>query len=49
MALVRSLYAQVVSRHPVGVTKGAEMTIFAPYLSKALSHRIDLTAACDVD
>ena len=47
--LVRTLYTQVVSRHPIGVTKGADMTTFAPYLSKALRHRIDLTVACEAD
>ena len=49
VALVRSLYAQVVFRHPIGVTKGFEMTTFAPFLSKALRHRIDQTAACEAD
>ena len=48
-ALVRNLYAQVVSRHPIGVTKGFDMTSFAPFLSKALRHRIDQTAACEAD
>ncbi len=48
-ALVRSLYAQVVSRHPIGVTKDFEMATFAPFLSKALQHRIDQTAACEAD
>jgi len=48
-ALVRNLYAQVVSRHPIGVTKGFEMKTFAPFLSKALQHRIDQTAACEAD
>jgi hypothetical protein len=48
-ALVRSLYAQVVSRHPIGVTKGFEMTTFAPFLSKALRRRIDQTVACEAD
>lgn len=49
VALVRSLYAQVVSLHPIGVTKGADMTTFAPFLSKALRHQIDQTAACEAD
>jgi hypothetical protein len=49
MALVRGLYAQVVSRHPIGVTKGSDMTTFAPFLSKALRRRIDQTAACEAD
>lgn len=47
--LVRRLYIQVVTRHPIGVTKGADMTTFAPYLSKTLRHRIDLTSACEVE
>jgi hypothetical protein len=47
--LVHSLYAQVVSHHPIGVTKGFEMTTFASFLSKALRHRIDQTAACEAD
>ncbi len=47
--LVQELYTQVVSLHPVGVTKGADMAIFGPYLSKTLHHRVDLTAACEAD
>jgi hypothetical protein len=49
VVLVQRLYTQVVSLHPIGVTKGADMTTFAPYLSTALRHRIDLTAACEAD
>jgi len=49
VALVRRLYTEVVSRQPIGVTNGADMTTFAPYLSKTLRHRIDLTAACEAD
>lgn len=49
VVLVQRLYTQVVSLHPIGVTKGADMTTFAPYLSKALRHRIDLTATCEAD
>jgi hypothetical protein len=48
-ALVRSLYAQVVARHPTGIPYGADMKIFAPYLSKALLHKIDLGVACGRD
>lgn len=48
-ALVRSLYTQVVSRHPVGVAKGADMKTFAPYLSEALLRRVNLTSACEAD
>ena len=31
-ALVRSLYTEVVSRHPHDIPEGADMEIFAPYL-----------------
>jgi hypothetical protein len=48
-AFVRSLYAQVVARRPVGIPGGADWKIFAPYLSKALLHRIDLAGACGAD
>jgi hypothetical protein len=46
---VRSLYTQVVARHPHDIPEGADMKIFAPYLSKALMHRIDLAKACSDD
>ena len=48
-ALVRSLYTEVVARHPHGIPEGADMKIFAPYLSKALLHRIDLAKDCSAD
>jgi hypothetical protein len=48
-ALARSLYQQVVARHPLGVPYGADMKVFAPYLSKALLHRFDLNDACFAD
>jgi hypothetical protein len=48
-ALVRSFYHVVVARHPHDIPEGAEMKIFAPYLSKALLHRIDLAKACSDD
>jgi hypothetical protein len=35
VVLVQRLYTQVVSLHPIGVTKGADMTTFAPYLCEA--------------
>jgi hypothetical protein len=47
--LVKSLYTQVVARHPVGLPKGADMEFFAPYLSNTLLHRIDLVDACGAD
>ena len=48
-ALVRSLYHEVVAHHPIGIPEGADMKIFAPYLSKTLLHRIDLAVACGKD
>ncbi len=45
-AVVRSLYREVVARRPVGIPKGSDMNTFAPYLSKALLHRIDTARAC---
>jgi hypothetical protein len=47
--LVRNFYQQVVARHPHDIPVGADMKIFAPYLSKALLHRIDLAKACSAD
>jgi hypothetical protein len=47
--MVRNLYREVVARHPVGIPGDADMKIFAPYLSKALLHRIDLAIACSED
>lgn len=45
-ALVRSLYNEVVARHPLGI---GDTKIFAPYLSKALLHRIDVNSDCQGD
>lgn len=45
-ALVRSLYTQVVARHPLGNPDGEDRKVFGPYLSKALLHRIDVNSAC---
>jgi hypothetical protein len=47
--LVRSLYTQVVARHPIGIPKGEDWKVFAPYLSKTLLHKIDLGRACGAD
>ncbi len=49
VALVQNLYAQVISRHPIGVIKGDDMSVFAPLIGRALRHRIDLTADCEAD
>lgn len=48
-AVVRSLYSEVVARHPVGIPKDADMKTFAPYLSKSLLHRINLARSCEAD
>ncbi|HUD67682.1 MAG TPA: hypothetical protein VMQ17_24080 [Candidatus Sulfotelmatobacter sp.] len=48
-AVVRCLYSEVVARHPIGIPEGADMKVFAPYLSKALLHRIDIAVACAAD
>lgn len=48
-AMVQSLYGQVVARHPVGILDGADKSIFTPYLSKSLLHKIDLANACSRD
>lgn len=45
-AFVSSLYRQVVARHPLGIPYGADMKLFAPYLSKGLLHRFNLSNAC---
>jgi hypothetical protein len=47
--LVRSLYQQVVTLHPGGLPTGAKLGAVAPYLSKSLLHRIELTRACAND
>jgi len=48
-ALTRSLYQQVIARHPIGIPRGADMTAIAPYLSTTLLHRINLAYACEGD
>jgi hypothetical protein len=47
--LVRSVYTQVLARHPLGTPEGEDKKIFAPYLSKGLLHRFDLADACFED
>jgi hypothetical protein len=47
--LVRSLYTEVVARHPIGIPRGANMKIFAPYLSRSLQHKIDVAVTCAAD
>ncbi|HSE49084.1 MAG TPA: hypothetical protein VLA96_07760 [Terriglobales bacterium] len=44
--LVQSLYAEVVAHHPLGISVGGKLKVFAPYLSKALLHRINLANTC---
>ncbi len=47
--LIRSLYTEVVARHPLGISVGGQIKVFGRYLSKTLLHRIDLAMACDDD
>ena len=46
---VRNLYTQVVNHRQSGLPSGAEMKVFAPYLSKELQHRIEQANACGLD
>jgi hypothetical protein len=48
-ALTERLYRQVVARHPTGLPLGADMKVFAPYLSSGLLHGIELARACSRD
>lgn len=48
-AMIRSLYTDVVARHPVGIPDGIDKKIFDRYLSKALLHKIELATACGDD
>jgi hypothetical protein len=48
-ALVRSLYTQVIAHRPNGSLDPAQIKSVAPYLSKALLHKIDLAQACSAD
>lgn len=48
-AVVRSLYREVVARHPFGIPGGADRKAFAPYLSKDLIRRLDTALACEDD
>ncbi len=49
LALVRSLYQQVVAHPPAGIPSGIDWKIFAPFMSKRLLHKIDLFDACAAD
>jgi hypothetical protein len=48
-AFVQSLYDQVLVRRPIGIPGGPDWKVFAPYLSTALLHRIDLALYCGED
>jgi len=43
-AVVTGLYDEVVARHPLGISINKD--VFAPYLSSALAHRIEVANAC---
>jgi hypothetical protein len=47
--LARRLYAQVLAHPSVGIPYGAGLTMYRPYLSKALLHRMDVARACGND
>jgi len=49
VALVSRLYDQVIQRHPVGIPRGEDLKVFAPYLSSSLLHRLDLYRECTSD
>ena len=48
-ATVTSLYREVLDRAPSGLLRGADIQIFAPYLSKSLRRKIELAEACERD
>jgi hypothetical protein len=47
--VIRSLYRQVVARHPIGIPKGEDRKRITPYLSKMLIRRLDTAQACEDD
>lgn len=49
LVLVKGLYHEVLSRHPIGLPDKADMKALARYLSKSLLHRIDVARACEAD
>jgi hypothetical protein len=49
VALIRSLYEQVLAHMPGGIPVGADWKIFAPYMSKTLLRRIDDFDACSAE
>jgi len=48
-ALVRSIYNEVVARHPLGVPGGSAFQVLKQYLSTTLLDRIDINIACQDD
>ena len=48
-AVVSRLYHEVVVRAPSGLLNGSEMRIFAPFLSRSLRRKIEVTSACERD
>jgi len=47
--VVRSLYREIVDRHPVGIPHGEDRERISPYLSKNLVSSFDTTQACETD
>jgi hypothetical protein len=48
-AVVRKLYSQVVSRHPLGIPKGSDRRAIWPFLSKQLTQKLEAAQACEAD
>jgi hypothetical protein len=48
-AFISRLYNEVVARHPIGIARNEKWRIFAPYLSKVLQHKIEISIACSND
>jgi hypothetical protein len=47
--VVEDLYSEIVSRHPIGIPVGAEMTTIRPFLSKRLAEQLQTAQACQED
>jgi hypothetical protein len=48
-ALAQRLYQQVLARPSVGIPYGANLKIYAPYLSQTLLHKMNAATACSRD
>ena len=48
-AVVRKLYHQVVTRHPLGIPKEADKKAIWPFLSRGAIRRLETAQACEAD